>query len=140
MIGLVGPLRQTPRGELAAALDTALWREHVGAVLQTQAQWDHSDVPATGERWMRESFGCRLHRLLHEELTEETAALAESLLVEDLQRSLPHLTLTQIETRLDQENACLHITLGFTMPTGQTFSTAAKVGAGTVEVHNEESP
>ncbi|MEM7495014.1 MAG: GPW/gp25 family protein [Myxococcota bacterium] len=128
MTGLVGPLRVTPRGELASASDTALWREHVRAVLLTQARWDHGDVPAAGERWMRETFGCRVHRLLHEPLTEETAALAESLLVEDLQHGLPHLTLTHIQTRLDEENGALHVTLGFTPPTGQAFSTRAQLG------------
>ena len=38
MTGLVGPLRVTPRGELAHASQTAMLREHVRAVLLTQAR------------------------------------------------------------------------------------------------------
>lgn len=128
MTGLTGPLRVTPRGELAGASDTELWRHHIRAALLTQARWDHGDAPAAGERWMRETFGCRLHRLLHEPLTDETAALAESLLVEDLRHGLPHLTLTHIDTRLDEDNGALHMTLGFALPTGQALAARAQIG------------
>lgn len=128
MTGLLGPLRITPRGELAAASDIPLWRHHLRALLLTQARWDRADLPAAGERCMRDTFGCRLHRLLHQPLTDETAALAESLLTEDLQHGLPHLTLTHMQTRLDEENAALCVTLAFTTPAGQAFCASAQVG------------
>ena len=120
MQGLIGPLRSTPRGELAHAQNAKLFREHIRAALLTRAQGEHGDE--VGERLMRESFGSRIQELLHEGLTEETAELAEAILAEDLQRSLPHLTLTHIETHLQQEQQKLNVNLQFELPNSETLT------------------
>ena len=137
---LIGPLRVTPRGELASAAGIDLWRHHIRAALLTRARWNDDDAPESGERWMREDFGCRIHRLLHEPLSDETAALAEALLVEDLKQSLPHLPLTHIETTIDDANAALAIKLVFETPAGQALHTTVRIEDGRVVAREEENP
>ena len=111
MKGLHAPLCITPRGQLQMAQGNELLRQQVTAALLTRAAWHTDTVHAQGERLMRPEFGCRLHHLLHEPLNDETVALMEALLVEDLQHSLPHLSLTHLHSQLDEQQGSVHITL-----------------------------
>ena len=79
---------------------------------------------------MREEFGSQIHRIMHYPINEETAALAEAILVEDIRRSLPHLTLTDIRIELDEHNAALVIHLVFDTPTGNTVTTKLRMQNG----------
>ena len=122
MKGLHAPLRITPRGKLHTAQGNELLRQQVAAALLTRAAWHTDTIHASGERLMRPQFGCRMHHLLHEPLNDETVALLEALLVEDLQHSLPHVTLTHLHSQLDEQHARLHMRLGFATAAGESFA------------------
>ena len=129
MKSLVGPLHITARGQLQHVQGKELFRQHINAVLLTRACWKRGNLYAGGERLMRPEFGCRLHHMLHQPLNDETVALLEALLIEDLQRSVPHLTLTHIHSRLDEPRGVIHIDLQFTTPMGQLLQHSIQVNS-----------
>ncbi len=136
MIGIQTPLRITPRGQLQAAQGEALLRQQIAAVLHTRAAWHNGPTQVQGERLMRPEFGCRLHHLLHQPLHDETLALMEALLIEDLQRSLPHVTLTQLHSELDEENASIRIAFVCSTAAGQAVTTSLHVAASGITLNS----
>ena len=118
------PLQFNGLGQLKTVQGDSAWRQQIRTVLLTCCQWQREGQTTGGERLLRPSMGCRLQHLLHEPVSEETAALSESLLLEDLNHSLPHVPLVDIQTRIVDEEGrqpALQFHLQFASLTGQAL-------------------
>lgn len=97
--GWAFPLAISPRGGIAKSRDEQKIKESIMIVMGTEK----------GERMMRPTFGCDLHRLVFEPNNSVTANLAAHYVEKALTLWEPRIQFEKVEVKNDLENACLLI-------------------------------
>jgi phage baseplate assembly protein W len=101
-IGLYGPLRIGSSGEFDTKAGRDLVVESVKAILSTTARYKAQNYFISGQRFMRDDFGCTSKVLKHENLDDNLVALAESIYVEAIEKWEPRVEITGVRSEIDE--------------------------------------
>lgn len=101
-IGLYGPLRIGSNGEFAVKAGRELVAESIKAILSTTSRFKARGFFMSGQRFMRDEFGCPQKTLKHENLDDNLIALAESIYVEAIEKWEPRATITGITSEINE--------------------------------------
>lgn len=100
-IGLYGPLRIGSSGDLDVKAGIDLIAESVKAIISTGSRFKNEQYFISGQRFMRDDFGSTQRVLKHENLDENTVALAESIYIEAIEKWEPRAIVGDISTEID---------------------------------------
>lgn len=103
-IGLYGPLRIGSSGEFDTKAGRELVAESIKAILSTTSRFKSKGFFISGQRFMRDDFGCPQKTLKHENLDDNLIALAESIYIEAIEKWEPRVLITGIKSQIDEFN------------------------------------
>ncbi|GAB1376902.1 GPW/gp25 family protein [Lactococcus petauri] len=101
-IGLYGPLRIGSSGEFDTKAGKEIVAESIKAILSTTSRFKSQGFFISGQRFMRDDFGCPQKILKHENLDDNLIALAESIYIEAIEKWEPRVVITGIRSQINE--------------------------------------
>ena len=92
------------------------------AIEQAQSNLINLIMTKKGERIMHPDFGCNIHNILFEEITDNIVASARGSILEATQMWLPYIAIKNIQIDKYKDTNRIHLTIQFNLKSAPTYS------------------
>lgn len=108
-LGLTLPISLGSNGYFQVAWD---------ALTQTKTNLTNLILTKKGERVMQPDFGCNIHNLVFEQITDDIEANAKGAIEEAVQLWLPFVSINDVQLVKDEESNRVFLTIVFSLQSG----------------------
>ena len=117
-LGLVLPVHDGSNGYFQVAWD---------ALTQTKSNLTNLILTKKGERVFQPEFGCNIHNLVFEQITDDIEANAKGAIEEAVQVWLPFVTINNVQLTKNEDSNVVYITIVFNLRTNVSITDSITV-------------
>lgn len=112
-LGLTLPVQRGATGFFNTAFD---------ALTQTKSNLINLILTKKGERVMQPTFGCNIHNMIFENITNDTQANARGAIQEATQIWLPFVSIDDVKLTKDEDHNKIYVSVSFSIKTSANIS------------------
>lgn len=112
-LGITLPVQRGATGFFNVAFD---------ALTQIKSNLTNLILTKKGERVMQPEFGCDIHNLLFEQITDDIQANARGTIEEAAQIWMPFVSIDDVQIRKDEDHNTTYVTVSFSLKTSVNVS------------------